>query len=127
MTNYIVIKELPDASVGTEVIWDESANAFYYEKCCWVSPHRRNYLSAGQVTQTPEYFCKAIEYPEYYAYKFPVYNREEILRLLIECFPSRNVSNGSYNLTVSNEIQLFERKLRELGRANAEKIMYNKL
>ncbi len=58
MENYIVINELPDAHVGTKVIWDESANAFYYEKSVAVSPHFRNYLSAGTVTQTPEFFRK---------------------------------------------------------------------
>jgi hypothetical protein len=35
MDKYIIIKELLDASVGTEVIWDECVNAFYYEKACW--------------------------------------------------------------------------------------------
>lgn len=122
MDKYIVIKELPDASVGTEVIWDESANVFYYEKGCWVSPHKRNYLSAGQVTQTPEYFCKAEEYPEYYAYKYPVYSREEILKLLNESFPNKSMS-GKYNVSASEELMLFEEKLRNLGKSNAERIM----
>jgi len=122
MEKYIIIKELPDASVGTEVIWDESANAFYYEKGCYVSPHKRNYLSAGQVTQTPEYFCKAQEYPEYYAYKSPVYSREEILKLLKDSFPNKSMS-GDYNISASKELRKFEQSLRELGKSNAEKIL----
>jgi hypothetical protein len=124
MEKYIIVKELPDAAVGTEVIWDESQNAFYYEKKCWVSPYKRNHLSAGQVTQNPEYFCKAQEYPEYYAYKFPVYSREEIIKLLKDAFPNRSMS-GEYNsnISVSKEIRIFEELLRKLGKSNAERIM----
>ena len=121
MDKYIVIKELPDASVGTEVVWDENANAFYYEKDFWVS-NKKNYLCAEQVTQTPEYFCKAEEYAEYYAYKNPVYSREEVLRLLTESFPNRSMS-GEYNVSASRELILFEEKLRNLGKSNAERIM----
>jgi len=112
MEKYIIIKELPDASVGTEVIWDEESNAFYYEKGCWVSPHNRNYLSAGQVTQTPEYFCKAQDYPEYYAYHYPVYSRKEVLELLKDKLTSRD--------------QMFKERLRNLGKSNAELILSQK-
>ncbi len=119
MEKYIVIKELPDAHVGTEVIWDEYDNNFYYEKSCYVSPHSRNYLSAGQVTQSPEYFCKAEEYPEYYTYHFPVYSRGEIIKLIKECFPNKIISNE----LISREMKIFEDKLRELGKYNAEKII----
>lgn len=115
MSNYIIIKELPDAYIGTEVIWDESANSYYYEKCGWVSPHQRNYLTMGQVTQTPEYFCKKEEYPDYFAYKNPVYSREEILSLINVCFGKD-----------TKDIYNFEKKLRELGIKNAELILKNK-
>lgn len=122
MDKYIVIKKLPDASVGTEVIWDENANAFYYKKNCWVSPHDKNYLSFRQVTQTPEYFCSERKHTEYFAYNYPVYSRKEILELLKECFPDKNIS-GSFNLSVSNEIHNFEIKLKDLGMRNAKKLM----
>jgi len=122
MEKYIVIKELPDANVGTEVNWDEIDNTFYYDKNGYVSPHQNNYLTAGQVTQSPEYFCRANEYPEYFAYKYPVYNREEILKLIKECFPNRSIS-GQFNISASKEIRHFEEKLRELGKINAENLI----
>ena len=34
MENYIVIKDLPDAYVGTYVVWDEGINSYYYKKEC---------------------------------------------------------------------------------------------
>lgn len=122
MEKYIIIKELPDANVGTEVNWDESANAFCYKKGCFVSPHEKSFLTAGQVTQTPEYFCKANEYPEYFAYKHPVYNREEILNLIKECFPNKRMS-GQFEISASKEIHLFENRLREIGKSNAENLI----
>lgn len=125
MDKYIIIKELPDASVGTEVIWDESANAFYYEKECFISPHKRNYLSVEQVTQKPEYFCKAQEYPEYYAYKYPVYSGEEILKLLKDSFPNKLIG-GAYKTSASKQLRTFEEGLRKLGKSNAERILIKK-
>lgn len=122
MDKYIVIRELPDASVGTEVNWDECVNAFWYLKNCFVSQHDKSFLTAGQVTQTTEYFCKADEYPEYFAYKYPVYNREEILNLVKECFPNKRMT-GQFEISASKEIQLFETKLRELGKSNAENLI----
>lgn len=110
MEKYIVIKELPDAHVGTEVIWDEENNVFYYQKSGWVSPHPKNHLTPGQVTQTPEYFCRANEYPEYYAYHHPVYSRKEILDLVKECFCDTSTTRK------------FEKRLREIGKSNAEKM-----
>lgn len=122
MEKYIVIKELPDASVGTEVNWDKSANAFWYKKGHFVSPYEKNFLTAEQVTQTPEYFCKADEYPEYFAYKYPVYNREEILNLIKECFPNRKIT-GEFEISASKEIYQFENRLREIGKSNAENLI----
>ena len=56
MENYILLKNLPDAEKGTKVTWEENANAFYYIKSSYVSPHNKNYLTAGTVTQSPEWF-----------------------------------------------------------------------
>lgn len=122
---YIVIKELPDADVGTEINWDECANAFWYKKSCFIPPHEKSFLTAGQVTQTPEYFCKADEYPEYFAYKHPVYNREEILNLIKECFPNRRMS-GQFDISASKEIHEFEKRLRDIGKYNAEILIRRK-
>lgn len=122
MEKYIIIKELPDANIGTEVIWDESSNAFYYEKSCYISPHKKNFLTAAQVTQTPKYFCKADEYPEYFAYKYPVYSREEILNLIKECFVNKRMT-GQFEISASKEIHQFENRLKEIGKFNAENII----
>lgn len=122
MEKYIVVKKLPDASIGTEVIWSEGSNCFYYEKklngiLC------TNYLSYEEVTENNEFFCKANEYPEYYAYKFPVYSREEILGLLRDSFPHQYMSSGDFRISVSREIRQFETSLRELGKLKAEVII----
>jgi len=122
MDTYIVIKQLPDADVGTKVNWDKNANVFYYKKSCFVSPHKKSYLTAGQVTQTPEYFCKIDEYSEYFAYKYPVYSREEILNLVEECFPNKRIS-GEFEISSSKEIHHFKERLKEIGKFNAEKII----
>ena len=113
MQKYIIIKELPDASVGTEVYWDLNINSYVYKKSAYVSPNDTNYLTAGQVTQNCDFFCKCDEYPEYYAYKYPVYSREEILGLLKDSFEKRT----------SSQIMTFENKLRELGKLKAKKIL----
>jgi len=59
---------------------------------------------------------------EDYAYKKPVYNREEILKLLKDSFPNRSIS-GTFNISASKEIYAFEEALRKLGKLNAEKII----
>jgi hypothetical protein len=126
MENYIIIRELPDASVGTEVIWDGLKNYFYYKKSAFVSPNATTFLTAGQVTQNPLFFCKATEYPEHYAYKYPVYSREEILSLVKECFPNRRLNGfcgGVYEVSAAKEVRLFELKLREIGKINAQKLI----
>jgi hypothetical protein len=123
MKKHIVIKELPDACVGTEVIWDKDANAFWYEKTGHVSPHQKNYLTAGQVTQTPEYFCDANEYPEYFAYNNPVYSRKEMLDLIKECFPNNSMRSSHGYISASQELHKFENELRKLGKLNAENII----
>ena len=125
MEKYIIIKKLPDANVGTEVNWDESVNAFWYKKECYISSHEKSFLTAEQVTQTPEYFCKANEYPEYFAYKYPVYSREDILNLIEECFPNKRMS-GQFEISASKEIHQFKNKLRELGKSNAKILIQRK-
>jgi hypothetical protein len=110
MDNYFVVKELPDASFGTEVFWDKDANAYFYNKSAFVSPHQRNYLTAGQVTQTPEYFCKGSEFLSLYAYLRPTYSRKEIMQLVDKCFKHTTM-----------ELYTFMDELKELGVVNAEK------
>ena len=56
MKKYILKVNLPDAHKGAEVIWDENANAYYYNKSAYISPHNKTYLTAGQVTQSPDFF-----------------------------------------------------------------------
>jgi hypothetical protein len=119
METYIVIKNLPDAQVGTEVHWNSYKNFYCYKKSSFVYPNDTTFLTEAQVTQTPEFFCRAIEYPEYFAYKHPVYSREEIIALIKECFPKITMS-GQFELSASKEIKFFEEKLRELGKKNAE-------
>lgn len=72
-------------------------------------------------------FDKFIEKPkqetlEEYAYKNPVYSREEVLELLQKSFPDKAIS-GVFNISASKQIYSFEQSLRELGKSNAEKIM----
>lgn len=126
MEDYVVIKELIDANVGTRVIWDEEKNCFTYKKSTFISPYDTTYLSAGQVTQTPEYFCKLEHYPEYYAMNHSVFSRREILDLLKEAFPKKTLSGIDYEISASRELHIFDKKLRELGVTNAEKIVNNK-
>jgi len=82
MGKYIVIKELPDANVGTEVNWEEGKNCYSYKKCAHVSPFDKTYLTAGQVTQTSEFFTKAEDFPEYYGYHNPVFSRKNVIEIL---------------------------------------------
>lgn len=55
--NYVVIKQLPDAGIGTLVHWDEGKNCYWYQKSVWVSPDRYNYLSSGSVRGNSEFFA----------------------------------------------------------------------
>ena len=122
MDNYILLKDLPDTAKGTKLIWDEGANAFYYEKGAWVSPHQRNYLTAGQVTQTPEWFVKEKDYAELFCFQNPTYSRKEILDLLKTCFPNKRVT-GQYEISAARELYAFEQELRKLGKQKAEYII----
>ena len=63
MKTYILRKDLPDADAGTRLIWDEPSNAYYYRKGAYTSPHDKNFLTAGQVTQTPEWFSEEVQEP----------------------------------------------------------------
>lgn len=63
MNNYVLLKSLPDADAGTPVIWDEGSYGYYYQKGAWVGPHDKNYLTAGTVTQSPEWFREQLKEP----------------------------------------------------------------
>jgi hypothetical protein len=61
---------------------------------------------------------------EEWAYKNPVYSREEILELLRKSFPDKSISGVLIGkISASKQIYRFEQALRELGKSNAEKIM----
>ena len=74
---YIVIKQLPDARVGTEVDWSDSEYCYKYKKSAFTSPNDTSYLTDFQVESNTEYFCKAESYPDYYSYKNPVFSRKQ--------------------------------------------------
>ena len=61
--NYVLLKDLPDINFGAIAEWDEASNAFKMEKSSWVSPHRYYWMSAGTVTQSPEWFMKLLKKP----------------------------------------------------------------
>ena len=65
---YRLIKDLPDANIGTILTWNESMNCYIGEKSIWVSPHRYLTFSAGTVTQTPEWFEEVKEEFEILSY-----------------------------------------------------------
>lgn len=68
MKKYKLLKSLPDAYVGTEIVWDERANAYYYDKCVSVSPYFRNFLASSTVEQSPEWFKEIVdEYPLFFS------------------------------------------------------------
>lgn len=62
MNDYVVVKQLPDAGVGTIVHWDKNKNCYWYGKSVWVSPHKYNYLSSGSVRQNTEFFAPIDKY-----------------------------------------------------------------
>lgn len=59
---YILLKDLPDAPIGTEVFIDLVNNYGYYQKSAWVSSNKYNYLTIATVTQSPEFFMEKSEY-----------------------------------------------------------------
>lgn len=123
---YIVIKDLPDAKIGTKVYWNRDMEYYCYEKDIKVEPnHTLSFLNREEVEKNREYFCKAEEYPEYYAWRHPVYSRGEVYNLIKECFPNRKFS-GSFSLSAAEELQRFDKRLREKGKQNAEEILENK-
>ena len=63
MNNYVLLKDLPDVNAGAVAEWIEDANAFKMEKSAWVSPHRYCWMSAGTVTQSPEWFMQQFKKP----------------------------------------------------------------
>ncbi len=123
---YIVIVELPDAHIGTEVIWDENKNHYYYNKSSYVSPDNKNYLTAGQVTQSPKFFKKASEYAEHYAYHEPTYSRKDVLDLIKTVFPNNATNTDNQReYVIRQELDRFNKELREMGRVKAEKLLNN--
>ena len=124
MEDYKVIKELPDARVGVDVIWDEEKNCFFYEKSMHVTPFNKSYLTRGQVTQTPEYFCTAKEYPECYAFNYPVFSRKDILDIIKQSFPEK-IMDGHFKISASSQLHNFEVLLRDIGFNNAKDILKN--
>lgn len=122
MENYIVIKKLPDAEVGVKVNWCETKKCFKYKKSEYIPPNDTTYLTFEQVTQNIDYFCKAKEFPDYYAYEYPTYSRKEIDILIEECFPNKRLS-GQFEISASTQLQRFCHRLREIGKINAEKII----
>ena len=118
MEKYIVKTELPDAKIGTEVLWDEVAEAYYYVSDS-ICPTQKHYLSIDQVKCGEKYFCKAVEYPEYYAFHYPVFSRSEILKILNEIYSERISST-------TREIYNFQVSLRKLGLEKAHKVLDKK-
>jgi hypothetical protein len=114
---YIVIKKLPDADIGTEVIWVNDG-CYRYKKSQPYLAYAE--LTQAQVVNSTEFFAPADKYPEYYAYNEPTYNRREILDLVMQV---KQVKSGKSLTTAWHN---FEKDLRELGNANAEKILKNK-
>lgn len=107
---YIVIKELPDAVVGTEVIWDEDEKLYSYEKNEPTHKGDRTYLTETQVIKS-DYFCIAEKYPEYYGYYYKVLSRKDVLSIIEKIdMPSTRVYE-------------FERELRVLANLNANFII----
>lgn len=125
---YIVIKELPDASVGTEVIWDDEIGAFVYSKKDIINQVTKNYLTFDAVTKNTDFFCKVDIYPDYYAWNYPILSRFEINNLIDQCFIDKVFSdgNGKFRISASRELNKFKEKLRELGKTKAEIMIKNK-
>ena len=124
MEKYIVKTELPDAKVGTEVLWDESTEAYYYLSDS-ILPTQKHYLSKEQVICKGRYFCKAIEYPEYYAFIYPLFSRKEVLEIMREAFPNRSYS-GMFHTSASKEMDKFQALLRTVGLDKTYKVLNKK-
>lgn len=122
MQNYIVIKELPDANIGTKVIYNEEKNLYFYDKNSQVEGHNfQNYLTEFQVTNM-NFFCPESQYAEYFGYNNPVLSRFDVLELLKKHFKdgsTYSIGERCYN----KEFHKFEEDLRELTRQKAEKTL----
>jgi len=112
MDDYVVIGKLPDADVGTVVKWNQAGKYFWYNRNNYPTAHDVTYLNQDQVENNKKIFCKANQYPEYYAYHNPVYSRKDILELI-----------GVFSFKNSTEAHTFNEELRELGKENAEKLI----
>jgi hypothetical protein len=121
MKKHIVIKNLPDADVGTEVIWDDINCMFKYKKKKNVGLIDTNYLNREDVLENTTFFCDADHYPEYYGFNYPVLSRKDVLDLFNDIFHSI-----THNTSVTHKRNSFEKALRALCKNKAEEILNNK-
>jgi hypothetical protein len=117
---HIVIKELPDADVGTEVIWDDINCMYKYKKKNRVGLIDTNYLNREEVLENTTYFCDADHYPEYYGFHYPVLSRKDVLDLFKDIFDS--LTN---NTSITHKKRSFDKCLRNLCKEKAEEILKN--
>ncbi len=120
MEDYIVIKEFPDASVGTIVKWCDEEHCYKYVKESCGYKRETNVLTRNQV-EFSSFFCRVSEYDEHYGFYYPVLSRKEVLDLLKESFPDRRI-DGKFSLSASAQLKHFEEELRKLAKKNAANI-----
>jgi len=126
MEDYVVIRDLPDAKEGTMVFWHCEEEAFFYEKSnVAANGVKLNWLSKEQVIHGSIWFCKANDYPEYYAYHNPIFSRKDVLAILKTAFPEKRL-DGVYSINASKQINTFEALLRNFGKDRAKEIIKNK-
>lgn len=117
---------MPDADVGTEVIWNEDFQQFTYQRNTTSTGYVDAILTKEQVVNNHEFFVKESEWPDYYSYHNPVFSRKDILGLINKCFGDNSASGKGYKISVSKELYLFQQKLRELGDLKAKKYINDK-
>lgn len=129
MEHYIIIKAFPNATVGTEVLWEPYENLFKYKIKTKIlgltKADQFCYIPKEEVINSPEYFVKASEYPEHYAWINPVFSRKDIDELLDECIADKTFTDprGTFSFSVSNELQEFRVELRKLGNNRAKALL----
>jgi len=111
-TTYVITENLPDASEGTIVKWDNESQLYYYINEKINTPV---YLAKEQVENNYNIFIRQKEYPEYYGYYYPVLSRKDVLNLYNEYFKHNREKNK----------HKFETQLRELTKFKAEEILNN--
>lgn len=126
MENYVVIKRLPDADIGTGVIWDGAIQGYVYQRNTASTGYVDAILTKEQVVNNHDFFAKESEWPDYYSYHNPVFRRKDILDLINECFGDKSASGKGYKISASKELYLFQQKLRELGDLKAKEYINDK-